>query len=167
MVGRSRRQEARLEGAPRKAAQFRYHDRMGDYWYRLQGCAWVVGVALGLWGCGTVRVASSLAGPTYAPTAAVRVTAFYVPGNASLIGAVTVEGSGPEEGKLERLLPEFIARVGQLGGNLAKVDRTWTHFRLVTSYMSCGPSGGTCTQTHEVATLHITGRALRVPAVAR
>lgn len=65
-----------------------------------------------------------------------------------------------------RLLPEFIARVGQLGGNLAKVDRAWTHFRLVSSLVPCGPNG-VCTQTREVATLHVTGRALRVPEVAR
>ena len=165
-MGLSRWQEAQPEKASRIAAQFRYHDRMGDHRYILRGCAWALGAVLGLSGCGTVRVASSLAGPTYAPTAAVRVTAFYVPGNANLIGAVTVEGSGPEEGKLERLLPEFIARVGQLGGNLAKVDRAWTHFRLVTSLVPCGPNG-VCTQTREAATLHVTGRALRVPEVAR
>lgn len=68
---------------------------------------------------------------------------------------------------MERLLPEFIARVGQLGGKLAKVDRTWTRFQLVTRSSPCGPHGASCAGTRELATLHIEGRALRVPEVGR
>lgn len=96
----------------------------------------------------------------------VRVYATYVPPGAQAVGVVEV--SSVDE--LEQAVAAFKQRVAELGGDLGVVDRYSHSFEIVTSSRtesySCGTqqSPRTCsrsvTDSHEVTTLHLSGRAM-------
>jgi hypothetical protein len=108
--------------------------------------------------------------PAY--TGVVRVVVTTVPPNAQELGIVEVESR--EE--LADLVGEFQRRVGELGGDVGLVDRYSTSFHIETSTStqsySCGTqqAPATCTrqvtQQHEVATMHLVGRALTTRGTA-
>lgn len=121
-------------------------------------------------GCSTVRsygipTSDQRRAPHRGPVA---VSATRDPPEGEELGAV--EASGVTT--IEEIVPEFMARVAQLGGNYARIDRIATRFewvlRPVTRTYQCGtyrfPSYCTSTyyQNEEVPTLRATGRAFRV-----
>lgn len=133
------------------------------------------GVAFSSWGLGActyVRSSGTPVGQASAPhVGAVVVRASDVPPGAVQVGVAQAYGNDT----IERLVPAFAQRVGQLGGNFGKIDdiktkfevRTWTE----TYTYSCGtlkaPANctGTRTKSAEVATTTVTGRAFRVKRV--
>lgn len=100
----------------------------------------------------------------------VAVSATRDPAEGVLLG--TVEASGPST--IDEVLPEFVSRVAQLGGDFARVDEVRTRFewvqRPVMQQYNCGSFRFPmmCTrqfmQSDEVATLLVRGRAFRVGA---
>ncbi|MBL8600971.1 MAG: hypothetical protein JNK72_03510 [Myxococcales bacterium] len=105
---------------------------------------------------------------TFAPYAGpVQVTSGAVPADATEVGYVEAQGAA----LIENAMPEFVARVQELGGNFARLDQWSTRHEMVTrpvmqSY-SCGSPRFpmTCTrtvmQTYELATVVLAGRAFR------
>jgi hypothetical protein len=96
----------------------------------------------------------------------VHVYATFVPSAARPIGIVEVQSVE----RLDTAVDEFKRRVAELGGDIGVIDRYSTSFQLVTTTQmqtySCGTmqQPRTCTrtvqQTREVATLHLSGRAM-------
>jgi hypothetical protein len=89
------------------------------------------------------------------------------------IGGVDVSGT-EDEASIEDLMPVFLEKVAQLGGNAAVIERVDTEFHTVVvpqieSYsFPCG-YGRSCIRSrtylayHEVMTLHLRGRAFSSP----
>lgn len=101
------------------------------------------------------------------------VRASDVPPGARQVGVVEAHGMTT----IDRLVPELASRAAKLGANFVKVDDISTKFEILThpeSYQyRCGTQSsprqctGTRTQSDEVATTSVTGRAFRVGAAER
>jgi hypothetical protein len=95
-------------------------------------------------------------------TGNVRIVVTTVPSGAQQVGIVEVDST--EE--LANAVEQFQARVAEMGGDTGVIDRYSTSFEIErqtrTEQYKCGTQ--TCTRTvsqdHEVATLHLSGRAL-------
>ena len=111
------------------------------------------------------------------PTTAMRHRPFRGPVTVSLTrdppgGAEVGVVEASSAAAIDAVIPEFIDRVAQLGGNYARIDRIVTRYEWVsqpvTQSYQCGslrfPTSCTRTfmQQQEVATLRATGRAFRV-----
>lgn len=92
------------------------------------------------------------------------------------LGVVEVHAA-QEEGTVDTLLPQFVRRVAQIGGNVAVIDGIRARFEIVgrshveTFYYTCG-LGATCAgnrvyaANEEVMVVSIFGRALTTQGVA-
>jgi hypothetical protein len=100
----------------------------------------------------------------------VRLSSLSVPANGRELGVVQAHSDRTD---IRMLVPEFVARVGALGGNFGKIDDITTTYEMRTttsmqSY-SCGTANApmTCmrsvTNTVEVPTTRVLGRAFEVP----
>jgi hypothetical protein len=103
--------------------------------------AFVVASALvgasSLLGCSTVRgsaIATGPSRPAYSGPVSI-YAANDVPANAVDLGVVEVSAA-QSESTISTLLPVFVQKVAQIGGNIAKVDAVRTH--LETYYYPCG-----------------------------
>jgi hypothetical protein len=127
-----------------------------------------------LTGCSTVSANTIPTGPERLParTGPVAIYALEPPADAKELGLVEVAANG-EEGNVEALLPVFVQRVAQLGGNAAYVEGVQARFDLVqrstydTYWYPCGYRGP-CASTRswptvdEVVTIRMFGRAFFV-----
>ena len=102
-------------------------------------------LALGAMGCSTVRgsaVATGPRQPAYSGPVSI-YAANQVPPGATDLGVVEVSAAQAES-TVSVLLPVFVQKVAQIGGNIAKIDGIRAHFELVTRthletyYYSCG-----------------------------
>lgn len=105
----------------------------------------------------------------------VRIYAVVPPEGARVIGMIEVHAVN-EEANVERLMPEFVRRVAELGGTGGVIDQVQTHYEMRTEYRTesyavpCG-RGSTCWSTrivpytYQIRVLSIQGRAL-LPADA-
>jgi hypothetical protein len=107
--------------------------------------ALVSALALGTMGCSTVRgsaVATGPRQPAYSGPVSI-YAANQVPPGATDLGVVEVSAAQAES-TVGVLLPVFVQKVAQIGGNIAKIDGIRAHFELVTRthletyYYSCG-----------------------------
>ena len=98
-----------------------------------------------LLGCSTVRgsaIATGPSRPAYSGPVSI-YAANEVPANAVDLGVVEVSAA-QSEAIVSTLLPVFVQKVAQIGGNIAKVDTVRAHFELVTRthletyYYPCG-----------------------------
>jgi len=113
------------------------------------GVAVALAVALG--GCSSVGGSAIRTGPVHLPAytgpVAIYSTGAPPPGAVDL-GVVEVHAL-QQEGTVDALLPQFVRRVAQIGGNVAVVDGVRARFELVarthveTFYYTCG-LGATC-----------------------
>ncbi len=122
-------------------------------------------------GCSAVQGSAMPVGPVrYARHAGpVRLSTLGAPSGAALVGTVEAQGMGT----VQELVPEFVSRVQEVGGDHGVIDRWEVRFvwqqRPHTQTYNCG--GGRapimCTRTYyiqeEVAVLHLEGRAFRTP----
>ncbi len=101
--------------------------------------------AFGAIGCSTVRgsaVATGPRQPAYSGPVSI-YAANQVPPGATDLGVVEVSAAQAES-TVAVLLPVFVQKVAQIGGNIAKIDGIRAHFELVTRthletyYYSCG-----------------------------
>lgn len=123
---------------------------------------------LGLGACEPVRSSVTRTGPSRAAYAGpVAVSALTIPIGAVQVGSVVVRGRGT----VEDLLPQLLARTGELGGNLVVVDQVVTHFTSQTVWVNemypCGYRlSATCNRmvprVDEYSTLDMNGRAFLV-----
>ena len=115
-------------------------------WRARGACAAVGLVALALGaGCSSVRGSAVATGPRQAaysgPVSIYAANA--VPPNAVDLGVVEVSGAQVES-TVGTLLPVFVQKVAQIGGNIAKIDGVRARFELVTFthletyYYPCG-----------------------------
>lgn len=128
-------------------------------------------------GCSTVQASAIRTGsvrlPAYSGPVAIEATGRPPPGAIDL-GVVEVRAA-QSEGTVEVLLPRFIQKVAEIGGDIAVVDGIRARFDLVNRvrvepfYYTCG-QGYTCGGTRvyntndEVMTVSITGHAYRSSA---
>lgn len=131
-------------------------------------------------GCSSVRGSAVATGPRVAaysgPVAIYAANA--VPPNAVDLGVVEVSGAQVES-TVATLLPVFVQKVAQIGGNIAKIDGIRARFELVTFthletyYYACGQRAQCAgqrlyTTNDEVVVVSLLGRAYsdRPPASA-
>lgn len=112
--------------------------------------------------------------PAYSGPVAIYSTGQAPPGAVDL-GVVEVHAS-QQEGTVDVLMPQFVRKVAQIGGNVAVVDGIRARFELVgrshveTFYYTCG-LGATCAGTRvyaandEVMVVSVFGRAFSTQAV--
>ncbi len=127
-------------------------------------------------GCTSIRSYAVATGPATPPThgpVTVLATGGEPEGGQEL-GVVEASASH-DEGTVDRLYPELIRRVQELGGNALVLDQLGARFAFVTTYtnyqqmMPCG-FRGLCTTWQTVPTTNedmrvvLRGRAWRVPA---
>lgn len=111
--------------------------------------------------------------PSYAGPVAIYSSGQPPPGAADL-GVVEVHAA-QEEGTVETLLPQFVRKVAEIGGNVAVIDGVRARFEVVgrthveTFYYTCG-LGATCAGTRvysandELMIVSILGRAMTTQA---
>jgi hypothetical protein len=130
-------------------------------------------------GCSSVGSSAVRTGPAAMPPYAgpVGVYAATQPTQGTELGVVEVHGANAEGG-IEDLVPLFVKRVAQLGGNAAVIDAVSAHFEIVAHPYSetytypCG-WGAVCVGTRvyavndEVMVVTVRGRAFSVPGGAR
>jgi len=111
----------------------------------LAAMALVSALALGTMGCSTVRgsaVATGPRQPAYSGPVSI-YAANQVPPGATDLGVVEVSAAQAES-TVGVLLPVFVQKVAQIGGNIAKIDGIRARFELVTRthletyYYACG-----------------------------
>ena len=129
-------------------------------------------------GCSTLHGSAIPTGALRLPprSGAVAIYASSAPADGVELGVVDVRAYG-EEGTVETLLPMFVQRVADLGGNAAVIDGVHARFDIVarpyvdTIYYSCG-FGRICPQTRtmvfndELMTVRMTGKAMLVGGAA-
>lgn len=112
---------------------------------RRAAAIFLVAAALGTSACSTVRGSAIATGPRQAEySGPVSIyAANVVPAAAVDLGVVEVSAAQAES-TVDTLLPVFVQKVAQLGGNIAKIDGIRAHFELVTRthletyYYPCG-----------------------------
>ncbi len=129
----------------------------------------LVFLTLGVTGCRSVHgSATPLGSQRYAPhQGPVRLSALRPLPGAELVGEVAAHGVG----SVQEVVPEFVARVQELGGDHGVIERWAVRFvwqsRPYTQSFNCGsPRFPTmCSRTYfiqeEVGELHLEGRAYR------
>lgn len=141
---------------------------------------WTKRVALGLafaldlatMGCSSIGGSAIRTGPVQLPAYAGPVAIYstgQAPPGAVDLGVVEVHAS-QQEGTVDTLMPQFVRKAAQIGGNVAVVDGIRARFELVgrthieTFYYTCG-LGATCAGTRvyaandEVMVVSVFGRA--------
>jgi len=129
-------------------------------------------------GCSSVGGSAIRTGPVQLPAysgpVAIHSTGQAPPGAVDL-GVVEVHAS-QQEGTVDTLLPQFVRRVAQIGGNVAVIDGIRARFELVgrthieTFYYTCG-MGATCAGTRvysandEIMMVSMYGRAFSTQVV--
>lgn len=107
--------------------------------------ALIAAIGLGSLGCSTVRGSAVATGPrlpAYSGPVSI-YAANAVPATAADLGVVEVSAA-QSESTVETLLPVFVQKVAQIGGNIAKIDGIRARFELVTRthletyYYPCG-----------------------------
>jgi hypothetical protein len=130
-------------------------------------------------GCSSVGASAVHTGPLRLPPhqGPVMVFAATQPANGNELGVVEVHAS-QAEGALENLMPLFVEKVAQLGGNAAVIDSVRANFEIVanpyaeTYVYPCG-FRSQCIGHHvyatndEVMVVTIRGRAFAVPVVGQ
>ena len=132
----------------------------------------VAALGLGSAGCSSIGGSAIRTGPVQLPAYAGPVAIYstgQAPPGAVDLGVVEVHAS-QQEATVDTLLPQFVRKVAQIGGNVAVVDGIRARFELVgrthveTFYYTCG-LGATCAGTRvyaandEVMVVSIFGRA--------
>jgi hypothetical protein len=144
----------------------------------LAGAALAAVFALAVAGCSSVGGSAIRTGPVQLPayTGPVAIySAGQAPPGAVDLGVVEVHAA-QQEGTVDTLMPQFVRKVAQIGGNVAVVDGVRARFELVgrthveTFYYSCG-LGATCAGTRvyaandELMMVSIFGRAFSTQVV--
>lgn len=141
----------------------------------------LVGSALAMAGCSSIGGSAIRTGPVHLPAYSGPVAIYALgeaPPGAVDLGVVEVHAA-QQEGTVDVLLPQFLARVAQIGGNVAVIDGVRARFGLAgrshveTFYFTCG-LGATCAGTRvyntndEIMVLSMFGRAMttRVPGAS-
>jgi hypothetical protein len=143
----------------------------------LRAC--LVLAALGLAGCSSVGGSAIRTGPVQLPAysgpVAIYPTGTPPPGAVDL-GVVEVHAA-QQEATVDTLLPQFVAKVAQIGGNVAVIEGIRARFEMIgrthveTFYYTCG-AGFTCAGTRvysandELMVVSIFGRAMTTNAPA-
>ena len=138
----------------------------------LAALAALAGVAVAVSGCSSIGGSAIRTGPVQLPAytgpVAIYSTGQAPPGAVDL-GVVEVHAS-QQEGTVDTLMPQFVRKVAQIGGNVAVVDGIRARFELVgrthieTFYYTCG-LGATCAGTRvyaandELMVVSVFGRA--------
>ena len=135
--------------------------------------------ALASTGCSSIGGSAIRTGPVQLPAYAGPVSIYstgQAPPGAVDLGVVEVHAS-QQEATVDVLMPQFVRKVAQIGGNVAVVDGIRARFELVgrshieTFYYTCG-LGATCAGTRvytandELMVVSIFGRAFTTEAVA-
>ena len=130
-------------------------------------------------GCSSVGGSAIRTGPVQLPAYSGPVQIYssgQPPPGAVDLGVVEVHGA-QEEGAVDTLLPQFVRKVAEIGGNVAVIDGVRARFELVgrahveTFYYTCG-MGQTCAGTRvysandELMMVSIFGRAMSTQATA-
>lgn len=134
--------------------------------------------ALALGGCSSVRASALRTGPLQLPHYSGPVAIYstgVAPDGAVDLGVVEVHAA-QQEANVETLLPTFVRKVAEIGGDVAVVEGIRARFELVprmhveTYYYACG-RGMTCagqrvySTNDEVMTLSMFGRAMSTRAL--
>ena len=138
-----------------------------------------VGFALAVGGCTSVGGSAVRTGPVslpaYAGPVAVYSTGQAPPGAVDL-GVVEVHAA-QQEATIDTLMPQFVQKVAQIGGNVAVIDGVRARFELIgrshveTFYYTCN-MGATCAGTRvyaandEVMIVSVFGRAFSTQVLA-
>ena len=140
----------------------------------LLAMALVVGTAA----CSSVSGSAIRTGPVQLPAYTGPVSIYstgQAPPGAVDLGVVEVHAS-QQEGTIDTLMPQFVRKAAEIGGNVAVVDGVRARFELVgrthveTFYYTCG-LGATCAGTRvyaandEVMVVSVFGRAFSTQAV--
>ncbi len=135
-------------------------------------------VALGVGGCTSVGGNAVRTGPVTLPAYAGPVAVYAAgqsPPGAVDLGVVEVHAA-QQEATIDTLMPQFVNKVAQIGGNVAVVDGVRARFELVgrshveTFYYTCN-MGATCAGTRvyaandEVMVVSVFGRAFSTQVV--
>ena len=142
------------------------------------GVAAIALAALAGTGCSSIGGSAIRTGPVQMPAYSGPVAIYstgQAPPGAVDLGVVEVHAS-QQEGTVDVLMPQFVRKVAQIGGNIAVVDGIRARFELVgrshieTFYYTCG-LGATCAGTRvyaandEVMVVSVFGRAFSTHAV--
>jgi len=135
-------------------------------------------VLLACSGCSSVSGSAIRTGPVQLPSYSGPVAIYstgQAPAGAVDLGVVEVHAS-QQEGTVDTLLPQFVRRVADIGGNVAVIDGVRARFELVgrtqveTFYYTCG-LGATCAGTRvyaandELMVVSMYGRAFSTQVV--
>lgn len=141
-------------------------------------CAFALSAIALLGGCSSVGGSAIRTGPVQLPSYSGPVAIYstgQAPPGAVDLGVVEVHAS-QQEGTVDTLLPQFVRRVAQIGGNVAVIDGIRARFELVgrthveTYYYTCG-LGSTCAGTRvysandELMVVSMYGRAFSTRVV--
>lgn len=139
----------------------------------------VLMLGLSLAGCSSVGGSAIRTGPVQLPAYSGPVAIYPTgtpPAGAVDLGVVEVHAM-QQEATVETLLPQFVAKVAQIGGNVAVIEGIRARFEMMgrthveTFYYTCG-AGFTCAGTRvyaandELMTVSIFGRAMTTNAPA-
>lgn len=135
-------------------------------------------LALALGGCSSVGGSAIRTGPVQLPAYAGPVAVYsagQAPPGAVDLGVVEVHAA-QQEATIDTLMPQFVYKVAQIGGNVAVIDGVRARFELVgrshveTFYYTCN-MGATCAGTRvyaandEVMIVSVFGRAFSTQVV--
>ena len=144
----------------------------------LRAAAVLLALALAIGGCTSVGGSAVRTGPVSLPAYAGPVAVYptgQAPAGAVDLGVVEVHAA-QQEATIDTLLPQFVRKVAQIGGNVAVVDGIRARFELIgrshveTFYYTCN-MGATCAGTRvyaandEVMIVSILGRAFSTQVV--
>jgi hypothetical protein len=133
----------------------------------------ILALALSTGACSTVSGSAIRTGPVQMPAYSGPVAIYPLgqpPPGAVDLGVVEVHAA-QQEGTVDTLLPQFVQKVAQIGGNVAVIDGVRARFELVgrnhveTFYYTCG-MGATCAGTRvyaandEIMVVSMFGRAM-------
>lgn len=136
-------------------------------------------LALALGGCSSVGGSAIRTGPVQLPAYSGPVAIYSTgvpPAGAVDLGVVEVHAA-QQEATVDTLLPQFVKKVAQIGGNVAVVEGIRARFEVVgrthveTFYYTCG-MGATCAGTRvyaandEIMVVSMVGRAMTTNAPA-
>jgi hypothetical protein len=145
---------------------------------RLSSLCLAFALALGGAGCSSVGGSAIRTGPVQLPAYAGPVSVYATgqpPPGAVDLGVVEVHAA-QQEGTVETLIPQFVRKVAEIGGDAAVVDGVRARFELVgrthveTFYYTCG-LGATCAGTRvyaandELMLVSVFGRAFSTHVV--
>ena len=150
-----------------------------DRWMaRTSALALVVGLGLASAACSSVGGSAIRTGPIQMPAYTGPVSIYstgQAPPGAVDLGVVEVHAS-QQEATVDTLMPQFVRKAAEIGGNVAVIDGIRARFELVgrthveTFYYTCG-LGATCAGTRvyaandEVMVVSVFGRAFSTQAV--